>query len=248
MPKNNVFVKLKTDKGARAIAITITAMLLVLTAIIVTTVIANRAAKNKDPLPDGSEQVGVNDPDQTPDQTPDSTPGTDSTQPPASTPNDTQTDVLPTHFLLPVAGVLQKEHDAALQTFSPTMGDYRVHLGIDIGTVAGASVSAMADGVITQVWEDVSMGQCVAVKHGGEAYTIYKNLAADLPEGTAVGRTVKAGDVIGYVGESAMVEVAEEPHLHLEMTVNGLQVDPTEYLDEDARATLNEETNFEDVS
>lgn len=248
MPKNNVFVKLKTDKGARAIAITITAMLLVLTAIIVTTVIANRAAKNKDPLQNGSEQVGVTDPDQTPDQTPDSTPDTDSTQPPASTPNDTQTDVLPSHFLLPVAGVLQKEHDAALQTFSPTMGDYRVHLGIDIGTVAGASVSAMADGVITQVWEDVSMGQCVAVKHGGEAYTIYKNLAADLPEGTAVGRTVKAGDVIGYVGESAMVEVAEEPHLHLEMTVNGLQVDPTEYLDEDARATLNEETNFEDVS
>ena len=248
MPKNNVFVKLKTDKGARAIAITITAMLLVLTAIIVTTVIANRAAKNKDPLQGGSEQVGVTDPDQTPDQTPDSTPDTDSTQPPASTPNDTQTDVLPSHFLLPVAGVLQKEHDAALQTFSPTMGDYRVHLGIDIGTVAGASVSAMADGVITQVWEDVSMGQCVAVKHGGEAYTIYKNLAADLPEGTAVGRTVKAGDVIGYVGESAMVEVAEEPHLHLEMTVNGLQVDPTEYLDEDARATLNEETNFEDVS
>ena len=87
-----------------------------------------------------------------------------------------------------------------------------------------------------------------AVAHGGDAYTIYKNLSAELPEGVVIGAAVKAGDVIGYVGESAMVEVAEEPHLHLEMTVNGLQVDPTEYLDEDARATLNEETNFEDVS
>ena len=247
MPKNNVFVKLKQDKGARAIAITIVAMLLVLTAIIATTVIANRAAKEQSPLPGDSEQVGVNDPDTTPDEK-EPTPTPDGNQPSTDNVPDQETDVLPSHFLLPVSGVLQKEHDAALQTFSPTMGDYRVHLGIDIGTVAGASVSAMADGVITQVWEDVSMGQCVAVKHGGEAYTIYKNLAADLPDGTAVGRTVQAGDVIGYVGESAMVEVADEPHLHLEMTVNGLQVDPTDYLDEDARATLNEDTDFEDVS
>ena len=54
MPKennsNNIFLKLKEDKGARAIAITIVVMLLVLTAIIITTVIANRAAK--DDLPD----------------------------------------------------------------------------------------------------------------------------------------------------------------------------------------------------
>ena len=40
MKKNNVFMKLREDKGARALAITVTAMLLVLTAIIITTVIA----------------------------------------------------------------------------------------------------------------------------------------------------------------------------------------------------------------
>ena len=45
-----------------------------------------------------------------------------------------------------------------------------------------------------------------------------------------------------------MVEVADEPHLHLEMTVNGIQVDPTDYLDEDAMATLGEDTNYEDAS
>lgn len=92
------------------------------------------------------------------------------------------------------------------------------------------------------------MGKCVAIKHGGDAYTIYKNLAAELPAGVIVGATVKAGDIIGTVGESAMVELADEPHLHVEMTVKGLQVDPTDYLDEDAMATLGEDTNFEDVS
>jgi murein DD-endopeptidase MepM/ murein hydrolase activator NlpD len=123
-----------------------------------------------------------------------------------------------------------------------------MHAGIDIGTVAGASVSAMADGVISQVWDDVYMGKCVAVAHGGDAYTIYKNLSAELPAGVVIGAAVKAGDVIGTVGESAMVEVAEEPHLHLEMTVGGLAVDPTDYLDSDAMASLGEDTNYEDVS
>lgn len=249
MPKNrnenNFFVRLKTDKGARAIAITVVVMLLVLTAIIITTVIANRAAKDDLPGDDPfSEPAGVTDPDDTPDDTPDNP---DDNQNPGGD-TDTDADTLPNHFLLPVAGVLQEKHSADLQVFSDTMGDYRVHIGIDIGTVAGASVSAMADGVISQVWEDVSMGQCVAIAHGGDAYTIYKNLAAELPEHVKTGAAVKAGDVIGTVGETAMVEVSEEPHLHLEMTVGGLAVDPTEYLDEDAMATLKEDANFEDVS
>lgn len=247
MQKKNLFVKLKEDKGARAIAITVTVMLLVLTAIIITTVVANRAAtKEPLPLPDDSTQAGVNDP--VPDVQPDKQPEADPvpTPPPADQP--TNTDVLPTHFLLPVYGVMQKKHDSELQVFSSTMGDYRVHLGIDVGTAQGAGVSAMADGVIAQVWEDVRMGQCVAIKHGGECYTIYKNLSAELPESVVVGATVKAGDVIGTVGESAMVEVAEEPHLHLEMTVNGLQVNPMDYLDESAKATLNQDVNYEDAS
>ena len=242
---NNVFVKLKTDKGARAIAITITVMLLVLTAIIMTTVIANRAAKEALPEAPDSEPAGVVDPDEDREpQGPQQPENTDTPQQPDNTP----TDVLPSRFLLPVSGVMQKKHSADVQVFSDTMGDYRVHLGIDIGTVAGASVCAMADGVISQVWEDFSMGQCIAISHGGNAYTIYKNLSAELPAQIKTGVAVKAGDVIGTVGESAMVELSDEPHLHVEMTVNGLQVDPTAYLDEDAMATLKEDTNYEDAS
>lgn len=240
MPKNNFLVRLRTDKGARAIAVTVTVLLLLLTAIIVTTVIANRKMNELPTTPDdgGSEPAGVTDPE--PDQKEDPAP----VEPTPDEPADT----LPSHFLLPVSGVLCKGHNASIQVFSDTMGDYRVHLGIDIGTVAGASVSAMADGVISQIWEDVSMGQCIAIKHSGDVYTIYKNLSATLPEQIAVGVAVKAGDVIGSVGETAMVEVAQDPHLHLEMTVGGLQVDPTEYLDEDALATLHEDTNYEDES
>lgn len=228
MQENRFFQRLKEDKGVRAITVTVVAMFLVLTAIIVTTVVANRATQNEpSDLP-----AGVEDPDDT--------------NPPEDKPGEQPQDTLPSQFLLPVSGVLLSEHDATVQVFSPTMQDYRIHLGIDIATMAGAAVSAMADGVVSQVWEDVRMGHCVAVKHGGDAYTIYKNLSGE--NAPAVGATVKAGDVIGTVGESAMVEIADEPHLHVEMTVGGLQVDPTEYLSEDAMATLKEDTNYEDAS
>ena len=82
------------------------------------------------------------------------------------------------------------------------------------------------------------MGYCIAVVHGGDACTVYKNLGETLPEGIAEGVEVKLGQTIGYVGESAMVEIAEEPHLHFEMTVGGIAVDPLEYFEEEAVATL----------
>ena len=242
MKKNNIFMKLREDRGARAIAITVTLMLLILTVIIVTTVIANRAASNRleDPF---SEPAGVTDPDgETPEEPDDGEDGD------GEKPDDSETNAIPSHFMLPVDGVLQKAHHVDVQVFSDTMKDYRMHAGIDIGTVAGASVSAMADGVVAQVWDDLYMGKCIAVAHGKDVYTIYKNLANELPDGIVIGAAVKAGDKLGTVGESAMVEVGEEPHLHLEMTVGGLAVDPTDYLDDDAMANLGEDTNYEDAS
>lgn len=241
MKNNKLFEKLRTDKGARAIALTVVLMLLILTVIIVATVIANRAPAS-DPLPPVDDTpAGIEDPDT-------NEGGDNNEEPPASENPDTPSNALPSKFLLPVSGVLLNNHDADLQVFSPTMGDYRVHLGIDIGTVEGATVSAMADGTVAQIWDDVRMGRCLAIKHGGEAYTIYKNLKAEHPEGIVVGASVKMGDAIGTVGETAMVEVSTDPHLHLEMTVNGIQVDPTAYFDEDAMATLKEDTNYEDAS
>jgi hypothetical protein len=111
MKKKNVFEKLREDKGARAIAITVTAMFLVLTAIIVTTVIANRAL-DVDYEPEYSEPAGVTDPDdETPDEPDD---GKDEGE-------DTETGGLPTRFMLPVDGVLQKSHHVDVQVFSHTM-------------------------------------------------------------------------------------------------------------------------------
>lgn len=148
-------------------------------------------------------------------------------------------------FELPVSGGLSVEHDPDLQVFSPTMNDYRVHLGVDINTADGAPVSAAADGVVEKVWEDPMMGWCVAIAHDGDSTTYYKNLSSTLAEGIVRGATVSAGQLIGTVGDSAMIEIAQEPHLHFEMTVGGLQVDPAEYFSNDVWAELDSDASFE---
>lgn len=172
-----------------------------------------------------------------------------STSTTTTVPNDDPTEdvsgKLPT-FALPVSsGKLSKAHDSELQVFSQTMGDYRVHLGLDILAAEDAPVYAAADGTVTQIWEDVRMGNCIAVQHSGNAVSIYKNLSSELPEGIVEGATVKRGQQIASVGSSAMVEIAEEPHLHFEMTVSGLSVDPLEYLTAKDVETLTKDTSYE---
>lgn len=90
------------------------------------------------------------------------------------------------------------------------------------------------------------MGWCVAVSHAGDCLTVYKNLAAELAEGIEANATVQKGQLIGHVGETALHEIADEPHLHMEMTVKGLQVDPLEYFSEAVLKTLSEDTIYEE--
>lgn len=226
--KNSEFAKnLRENKSVWITAITLLVALAVIAAV---AAVANRAKAGPE--------------DTTP---PKDTTETPNTQPP-ETPEDPDTSdvgsLLPS-FSLPVSGKLQKGHDAEVQTFSATMNDYRIHLGLDIATELSAPVLAAADGTVTEVWEDALMGRCIAVQHSGDAVTVYKNLAVEGPEGIEAGVKVTAGQTIAYVGESAMTEIADEPHLHFEMTVGGIQVDPLEYFGEAAVSLLGEDSSFE---
>ena len=235
----NLRDKLKNLKANRAAVLTAVVLIAALAVIISVTVATNRSKKNDSDLP-------KNDPPKSTTQTPQVTNPPEDTQTPEDTkpqkPADTTgsaqvEDKLPS-FILPVNGVLSKKHDATLQVYSNTMKDYRVHLGVDIVTEADAPVYAAADGKVAKIWEDTLMGYCVAIKHSGDCYTIYKNLSEIIPEGISEGASVRAGQLIGSVGESAMIEVAEEPHLHFEMTVADLSVDPLEYFDEKSLESL----------
>lgn len=142
---------------------------------------------------------------------------------------NTPEDVLP-DFIAPITGALSRAHSTDVPVYSLTMNDYRTHTGVDISSDVGTPVHAVADGTVKEVWDDPMMGKCVHIVHAGGAISIYKNLAPEIPETITAGAKVTAGDVIGTVGESALIELADAPHLHYELYVNGESVDPADFM------------------
>ena len=234
--------KMKDEKLRRSYILTAVALCLALVIIAVTAFIANRAKSNELPNAKETEKttVKVTDTQKTTDAT--TPPETEkATQKPSSNGGASNVSSGLPSFSLPVSGTLTNKHDPELQVFSPTMQDYRVHLGVDIQTAENAPVYAAADGTVSKIWVDTLMGYCVAIKHSGNCVTVYKNLSSTLPEGIAEGTAVRSGQLIATVGNSAMVEVADEPHLHFEMTVADLAVDPLEYFDEESLKAITKE-------
>ena len=234
-------IKVFSNKG---VIVTTALIVLVLTVAITATVATNRANKQK------AEQNGKLPSDTT--QQTQNTPDTDAggigedTVPVYNEGNGTEQVIEQVKdYSLPVQGTLGTKHDASVQVWSPTMEEYRIHLGIDITTEDAAPVYAAAAGTVAQIWDDPMMGTCVAISHDGDVVTIYKNLSANLAEGIVAGKQVKSGQQIGTVGGTATLEMAEAPHLHFEMTEGGLSVDPLEYFSDKDIKTLN---SYEDAT
>lgn len=170
---------------------------------------------------------------------------------PNPTPDDdkeptTDTETAVDTYLAPATGAVSKHHDDSLPVYSATMGDFRVHEGIDIATEAGADVFATARGTVSLIWSDPLMGECLSLDHGNGVVSIYKNISTTLAEGIEKGATVTAGQKLGTVGDGALIESAEEPHLHFEMTFEGKSVDPLTYISEDsAKVSLSGDVAYE---
>lgn len=239
----NFFKRLRLN---RAVYITAVTLLVAVALVVAITVAANRSKKNGADKDNGSliTTPSVTTPSVTTPRPP-VTEAPKETDAPVTTPA-APTDVeSPLELKLPVEGNLIAQHDETAQVWSDTMRDYRVHLGIDIATEENAPVYAAADGVVAQVYEDVRLGYCISIKHSDNVYTVYSNLGAQPADGIDAGVSVKGGQLIGSVGNSAMVEIAEEPHLHFEMKVEDVSVDPLDYFDKATIASLNVDTEYE---
>ena len=242
--KPSFWQKMKNKKVNRSYVLTFLALTVALVVIIAAAVSANRSKKPSE-VPDDTGVKSTEKNTQPPSDTPTEPEQTEqSTTQNQNNNSSTTGSKIPT-FILPVSGSLSSKHDPSLQVFSPTMQDYRVHIGIDLDTKENAPVYAAADGKISKIWVDTLMGYSIAIKHSGDCVTIYKNLSETLPEGIAEGVSVRSGQLIATVGESAMVEIAEEPHLHFEMTVGDLAVDPLEYFDESALQSIKKDNSVE---
>jgi murein DD-endopeptidase MepM/ murein hydrolase activator NlpD len=131
-------------------------------------------------------------------------------------------------FTWPVRGEVLSDFSLEVLAYDETMGDWRTHSGLDIATSLGTQVGAMAAGTVEQVYDDDLMGTTVVIDHGDGLKSRYSNLASTPT--VSVGDAVSPGSVIGSVGETALAEQTRKAHLHLEVTQDGLAVDPANYL------------------
>ena len=139
---------------------------------------------------------------------------------------------LPPVFRSPLENaVAVKDCSLAVPVFSATMNDYRVHRGIDFACAPGTPVLAAADGTVESVAKDPMMGWTVTLSHSGGAETRYAGLSEESVNIAKAGDKVLSGQVIGASGETALIESAEENHLHFEISVAGRTVDPADYMD-----------------
>lgn len=136
-----------------------------------------------------------------------------------------------TVYVDPVGGEIVKPYSMDVLIHSETMGDYRTHSGIDLSAEISSPVFAYTDGVVTSITKDAFMGTTIELEHEYGLKSYYMNLSSEIPEHIIVGANVKAGDVIGAVGSSAIVEIADEPHLHFELRVDGKLIDPSKELE-----------------
>ncbi len=129
----------------------------------------------------------------------------------------------------PLSGQTIADYAMDCLSYNQTTRDWRTHNGIDIAAEAGAQVSAAADGTVYSVFNDETMGMTVVINHEGGYSTKYSSLSEQVQ--VAPGDTVEAGQAIGCVGNSAILESALGDHLHFSVTCNGESVDPQSFLE-----------------
>ena len=141
----------------------------------------------------------------------------------------TDEDIIKTlNMSLPLKGTITRKHSPTEHVYYKTTDDWRTHNGLDISSKSGEIVSASADGVVEEVYEDDRLGIVVLIGHEGGIKTLYGNLAdKDFIE---VGRKVAKGDTIGSVGNTSLIEGNDKPHIHFEIIKDGESQNPSLYI------------------
>jgi hypothetical protein len=133
-------------------------------------------------------------------------------------------------FVMPVKGKIQTDYAMDRLLYSKTLDEWRTHSGIDISAPRGDVVKAAADGYIKEIKNDPCYGITITIDHENGYKTIYSNLASSSMVST--NQKVKAGDAISSVGNTAIFECMDPPHLHFEVYRNDKLIDPKTVLPE----------------
>jgi len=118
-------------------------------------------------------------------------------------------------FFKPAEGVIISQFDIAEN-----------HFGVDVVCNSDASVKATLDGVVVFSDWSIQSGHTVLIQHAENIISVYMHNSSVTKKNNDL---VKAGEVIGVVGNSG--EGSLGPHLHFELWQNGSPINPLEYID-----------------
>jgi len=119
---------------------------------------------------------------------------------------------------------------------SPFTGAREMHEGLDVAEPYGSAILATADGIVSFAGPLAAFGNVVFINHGHGFTTFYAHSSKIKVK---EGQSVKRGDVVAYVGTTGRTT---GPHVHYEVQVNGLTVNPMKYIVDPSGATYAGET------
>ncbi len=124
-------------------------------------------------------------------------------------------------FIIPAGGPITTEFGTARSYNGGPISTH--HSGTDFGADSGSPVVAAASGRVAYQGLLTTRGNSIMIDHGGGVFTAYHHLSQI---NVVVGQLVTQGDVIGLVGTTGL---ATGPHLHWELVVGGVNVDPMQW-------------------
>ena len=109
--------------------------------------------------------------------------------------------------------------------FHPILKTYRPHLGVDYAAPTGTPVEATSKGTIIFCGRKGDYGKCVKVRHN-HLYTSFYGHLSRFAKGMKKGKSVKQGQVIGYVGTTGL---STGPHLDYRLQKRGNFINPLNF-------------------
>ena len=149
----------------------------------------------------------------------------------------------------PVPGYTRITSSFGMRTH-PITGIYKLHTGVDIGAPRGAHFIAANDGIVTYAGYNRAYGNMVIIDHGGGITTLYAHGDEILVN---VGDVLYQGTPVLKVGSTGY---STGPHAHFEVRINGVYVEPLDYITsystnnkkEDKNNTVSENTTKEEIT
>ena len=125
----------------------------------------------------------------------------------------------------------------------PILGFNKMHSGTDFAAKMGTPIMASGSGTIIRAKWCGGGGNCIKIKHNSTYETIYAHMK-NFAKGMKVGKKVRQGEIIGYVGSTGM---STGPHLHYEVVVNGKKVNSQKLKLPSGKILKDEERNLFEI-